>query len=101
MPQLEALDLLKEADGAMLAAYCVCWQTIVDMTQILAVEGYMEQGDNRQVAHAAVGIRARAVADLRQLANQFGLSPASESGLSAPLLPDTTMIRSPHPGYGS
>ena len=57
------------------------------MSAILAVEGYMEQGAKRQVAHTAVGIRARAIADLRQLAAQFGLSPASESGLSAPAVP--------------
>ncbi|MET0996341.1 MAG: phage terminase small subunit P27 family [Mycobacterium sp.] len=87
VPQLEALDLLKEADGPLLAAYCLKWQEIVDMSAILAVEGYMEQGAKRQVAHTAVGIRARAIADLRQLAAQFGLSPASESGLSAPAVP--------------
>ena len=88
VPQLEQLGLLKEADGPLLTAYCLCWQTIVDTSQILAVEGYTEPGAKRQVAHTAVGIRARAIADLRQLAAQFGLSPASESGLSAPPIPD-------------
>ena len=102
VPQLEALNLLKDEDCAMLTAYCLCWQTIVDTTQILAVEGYMEQGVKRQVAHAAVGIRARAIADLRQLAAQFGLSPASESGLSAPLIPDSDDDPFAAPqGYGS
>lgn len=87
VPALSALNLLKEGDGPLLTAYCLCWQTIVDTSAILAVEGYTEPGAKRQVAHSAVGIRNRAIADLRQLAVQFGLSPASESGLSAPMVP--------------
>ena len=102
VPQLEALNLLTEAHGPLLTAYCVKWQEIVDMTAILATEGYFEMGTKRQVAHTAVGIRARAIADLRQLAAQFGLSPASESGLSAPLIPDSDDDPFAAPqGYGS
>ena len=87
VPQLTVLNLLKPEDGPLLTAYCLCWQTIVDCTAILAVEGYFEQGTKRQVAHSAVGVRATAIRDLRQLAAEFGLSPSSESNLSTPPIP--------------
>ena len=46
VPQLEALDLLKEADGPLLVSYCLCWQTITDMTEVLVREGYTQQGSH-------------------------------------------------------
>lgn len=102
VPDLERLDLLKEGDGPLLVSLCLCWQTIVDTTQILAVEGYFEQGTKRQVAHNAVGVRATAIRDLRQLAAEFGLSPSSEANLSAPRLPvDSDDPFAAPQGYGS
>jgi P27 family predicted phage terminase small subunit len=88
VPDLERLGLLKEGDSPLLVSLCLKWQEVVDMTAILVREGYFEMGAKRQVAHTAVGIRARAIADLRPLAAQFGLSPASEANLAAPQVPD-------------
>jgi P27 family predicted phage terminase small subunit len=83
-PTLEALDLIKPEDAAMLAAYCLTWQTVADMSAIIRAEGFTTANPSgRMVAHPAAVIRAAAIRDLRPLAAHFGLTPWSESNLAA------------------
>ena len=102
-PMLDELHLIKEADAPSLAAYCVTWGVIVDTSEIIRREGYTMPGTTRLVAHPLVGVRARAIDALRPLAAAFGLSPASESNLSTPPIPDSDddPFAAPSNGYGS
>ena len=89
-PTLEALDLIKPEDAAMLAAYCLTWQTVADMSAIIRAEGFTTANPSgRMVAHPAAVIRAAAIRDLRPLAAHFGLTPWSESNLAAAATGDT------------
>ena len=72
-----------------MAAYCLTWQTVAEMSAIIRAEGYtMANPSGRRVAHPVVAIRATAIRDLRPLAAHFGLSPWSESNLAAAAVPD-------------
>jgi P27 family predicted phage terminase small subunit len=88
-PGLEALDLLKLEDRAMLATYCETWSRYVDAVELIRAEGMtIENPDSGNVRrHPAVGIAAEAAGQLRSLAAEFGLTPASERHLS-PGTPD-------------
>lgn len=86
VPCLEELDLLKPADMAVLAVYCVTWARFVD-----AVAEYKRHGltlvnpDSGRVGkNPAVAIAEVAASQLRVYASEFGLTPASERNLGIP-----------------
>ncbi|MEU9199008.1 phage terminase small subunit P27 family [Streptomyces sp. NPDC048332] len=91
VPGLQRLDLLKEEDRAMLAAYCETWSVFVTATRLVTLEGLtVQQITNRPdgsstektVPNPAVAIARNAGRELRGFAAQFGLSPSSEQALA-------------------
>lgn len=85
VPGLQRLDLLKEEDRAMLAAYCETWAVFVAATRLVQQEGLTKTLPNgRKLQHPAVGVARTAGRELRAFASMFGLSPASEQVLSTP-----------------
>jgi P27 family predicted phage terminase small subunit len=81
VPGLVRLDLLKEEDRAVLAAYCETWATFVSATRTVHREGLTIEAKQGWLAHPAVGIARNAGRELRAFAGQFGLSPTAEMAL--------------------
>jgi P27 family predicted phage terminase small subunit len=90
-PGLQRLDVLKEEDRAMLAAYCETWSTFVKATRLVTLEGLTLQqittrpdgsSSEKTVPNPAVAIARNAGRELRGFAAQFGLSPSTEQALS-------------------
>lgn len=91
VPGLQRLDLLKEEDRAMLAAYCETWSTFVLATRSVTKDGLTitqttTRADGsvseREVANPTVAIARNAGRELRGFAAQFGLSPSTEQALA-------------------
>ncbi|MFJ6438528.1 phage terminase small subunit P27 family [Streptomyces sp. NPDC091416] len=91
VPGLQRLDLLKEEDRAMLAAYCETWSVFVTATRDVTLTGLtVQQITNRPdgsstektVPNPSVAIARNAGRELRGFAAQFGLSPSSEQALA-------------------
>jgi P27 family predicted phage terminase small subunit len=84
-PELERLDVLKAADGAMLAVYCETWSRFVAAVKQYRAEGVTltnpDSGNRRR--HPAVGIAETAAAQLRGFAAEFGLTPSAEQRIIA------------------
>jgi P27 family predicted phage terminase small subunit len=90
-PGLARLDLLKEEDRAMLAAYCETWSVFVAATRDVTRTGLTiiqttrrpdGSVSERTVANPSVAIARNAGRELRGFAAQFGLSPSTEQALS-------------------
>lgn len=90
-PGLQRLDLLKEEDRAVLAAYCETWSQFVTATRTVTREGITTEvttisasgsETTRTVPHPAVAIARSAGRELRAMAVQFGLTPSSEQALA-------------------
>lgn len=81
VPGLARLDLLKEEDRALLAAYCESWATFVVATRTVHLEGLTIEAKQGTLAHPAVGIARAACRELRAFATHFGLSPSAEMAL--------------------
>ncbi|HET9381314.1 MAG TPA: phage terminase small subunit P27 family [Streptomyces sp.] len=91
VPGLQRLDLLKEEDRAVLAAYCETWNVFVEATRTVHREGLTcevitvrKDGSEsrRTITHPAVAIARNAGRELRGFAAQFGLTPSTEQALS-------------------
>jgi P27 family predicted phage terminase small subunit len=91
VPGLQRLDLLKEEDRAVLAAYCETWAQFVEATRTVTREGITDEvttisasgsETTRTVPHPAVAIARSAGRELRAFAAQFGLTPSSEQALA-------------------
>lgn len=84
VPGLERLDLIKAEDRASLAAYCETWSRFVLANRILRKEGLTvtNPDSGRMSKHPAVAIAEAAAMQLRQFANDFGLTPAGERNVS-------------------
>lgn len=89
-PGLTRLDLLKEEDRAMLAAYCETWATFVmatadvkkhGLTRLVIIETATGSTVEKPIANPSVSIARNAGRELRAFASQFGLSPAAEMAL--------------------
>lgn len=83
VPELTRLELLKEIDGAALAAYCEAWSEFVDATRILQHSGLTIEAKQGQISHPCVAIRRNAAKEVRAWAAHFGLTPSTEQNLSA------------------
>ena len=90
-PGLERLDLLKEEDRAVLAAYCETWSQFVTAARVVSREGITSivttisasgAETTRTVPNPAVAIARSAGRELRAFAAQFGLTPSSEQALA-------------------
>jgi P27 family predicted phage terminase small subunit len=81
-PGLTRLDILKEEDRAVLAAYCETWATFVDAIRQQHREGLTIEAKQGTLAHPAVGIARNAGRELRSFATHFGLTPSSEQALA-------------------
>ncbi|MGQ4486883.1 phage terminase small subunit P27 family [Streptomyces sp. SAS_281] len=90
-PGLQRLDLLKEEDRAMLAAYCETWSVFVLATRDVTKTGLTIQQvttrpdgsvSEKTIANPSVAIARAAGRELRGFAAQFGLSPSTEQALS-------------------
>ncbi|MFJ3878056.1 phage terminase small subunit P27 family [Streptomyces sp. NPDC090077] len=82
VPGLTRLDILKEEDRAVLAAYCETWATFVDAIRQQHQEGLTIEARQGTLAHPAVGIARAAGRELRSFAAHFGLTPSSEQALA-------------------
>lgn len=89
-PGLTRLDLLKEEDRAVLAAYCETWSMFVlatidvkkhGLTRVQITETRDGETTEKPIANPAVAIARNAGRELRAFAAQFGLSPAAEMAL--------------------
>ena len=84
VPALDEHGILKPSDRALLACFCECWSRFVHAVAMYKREGMKvttpDSGCSRQ--HPAVGIASEAAAQLRSIANEFGLSPAAERFLN-------------------
>lgn len=84
VPQLEALGILSDVDGGMLADYCTAHALAVNATKKYQREGMVKTINGQLQKHPAVKIAQEARAQARLLAAEFGLSPSSRSRISAP-----------------
>ncbi len=74
---------LSKADLPILAAYCAAFSEIQMATAIIEKEGCTFTGNTGPKRHPAVGIRAAAMTQMRQLGAELGLTPASRNKTSA------------------
>lgn len=82
VPGLQRLDILKQEDRAVLAAYCETWATFVNAIRQQHEEGLTIEARQGTLAHPAVGIARAAGRELRSFAAHFGLTPSSEQALA-------------------
>ena len=93
VPGLTRLDLLKEEDRAVLAAYCETWATFVLATRdvhkngltvdvvTIRTFGETEIETRKPIPNPTVATARNAGRELRTFAAQFGLTPAAEMAL--------------------
>lgn len=83
-PGMQRLDLIKPEDRATLAAYCETWARFVEATKTVNREGItsLNPESGRLAVHPAVRVAEAASTQLRQYANEFGLTPAGERNVS-------------------
>jgi P27 family predicted phage terminase small subunit len=91
VPGLEALDLLKESDRAVLVAYCETWATYCETLAAVREGGYTvvnhstrKDGSSSEwvTKNPAVAVMETSATSLRAFASEFGLSPAGERKIS-------------------
>lgn len=87
VPELTALNLLKESDLGVLTSFCVAWDQLMQ-----AVTAYREQGfiatnarSRRVTVHPAVAAARAATRDVLVLARELGCTPSAEANLAAVL----------------
>lgn len=83
-PILKRLGLISELDSMELAAYCQCfsrWRTAEQKLLELGLTETTSNGNNIQSPY--VGIANTAMKQMHQFLCQFGMTPASRSGVTA------------------
>lgn len=81
-PALRDRLSLLEIDLRTLILYCNAWQLLTECQQVLAEEGRYIQMETGYVArHPAAIDEAKAVSQIRQLAQELGMSPKSRRGV--------------------
>jgi len=83
-PQLTELGLLTELDVDMLAMYCQTWSDWRSVRTAIAVTAGKDDGQALVIASGLAKREKELRTALRQLASEFGLSPASRSRVPAP-----------------
>lgn len=83
VPGLTRLDLLKPEDRAMLTVYCETWSQWVSAIREVHETGTSITTETGTIKrNPAVAAANDAAAQLRSLAQEFGLTPAAESKLT-------------------
>ena len=83
LPLLNENKLATEADFIALAAYCQSVDTWVNAEKLKRADGLTSTTSNGTlVQHPAVGIANSAMDKILKFGREFGLTPASRSGLS-------------------
>ena len=84
VPELERLQILKPEDRACLVAYCETWSRFVAATAQVRSEGLMLVNPTTGRAHKnpVAAVAETAAAQLKTLAAEFGLTPATEQRLT-------------------
>lgn len=84
-PILAAAGLLRDADHAMLAAYCEAYAEFVEAKKMLKKKGRTFTTDKGYVSASPwVAIKNNAADRMGKFAAHFGLSPASRARVPAP-----------------
>lgn len=84
VPHLGAVGLFTILDSDTLSLYCEAWDEFFAAREWIEKSGLVamsEKGGEYQ--HPAVGIKNKAIARIRQFANDFGMTPAARVGLHA------------------
>jgi P27 family predicted phage terminase small subunit len=99
VPELERLQILKPEDRACLVAYCETWATYVAALHQVRTEGLMlvNPTSGRAHKHPSAAVAETAATQLKALAAEFGLTPATEQRLS-PTTPDPDDDNNPYAG---
>lgn len=78
--ELEALGVLTRVDAEVLGGYCMAYSALVSATRILKKRGWiMHTPSGYQQQSPWVGIRNRALDDLRKFGSELGIGAASRS----------------------
>ncbi len=84
-PILKRLGLLTELDGDMLASYCHHFEEWIASRQVLAKEGDTFTTDKGYVGpHPKVASMRWHFLRMERLAQQFGMTPSSRTGIEVP-----------------
>lgn len=89
--ELEAIGMLNVVDRAALAAYCDCYAIWVKASGVIAEHGLTfmtESGYEQQ--RPEVGIRAKALEQMKGFLTEFGMTPASRTRIRQTYLPPKT-----------
>ena len=79
-PELERLGLLTVLDRAALSAYCEAWADFVWAVKHIRTRGRLTiAGNGTCIPHPAVAIKRQSMQRIRELANEFGFSPAARA----------------------
>jgi P27 family predicted phage terminase small subunit len=81
VPELDRLDLLKQASRSALTAYCLTWWRLVEAQKLIQVEGVIGTNSQGRVRHPAVAVAEAASKELRGWCSEFGLTPSAEGKL--------------------
>lgn len=84
VPELERLQLVKQAMRGGLTAYCVTWSRFVQAQRALDEHGLVYEAKQGLIPRPEVAIVKGCTAELRQWCSEFGLTPTSEGRLSVP-----------------
>lgn len=84
-PELERIGLLTTIDMAALAGYCQSYSTWKAATEALAEHGLTYTAANGNIRQRPeVTIASKALAEVRQFCQQFGLTPSARSRMMLP-----------------
>ena len=79
--ELGRLGILDSADGVLLETAAVCTGRFRQARALLAEEGLTTRGDRGAVVNPLVRIELSAIAQVRQILSELGLSPTSRARL--------------------
>lgn len=89
VPELMRLGLLTLIDRAALAGYCQAYARWQQAERILTKEGLTFVGDNGDIKQRPeVAIAQKSLQQVKAFCQEFGLTPASRTRISAPKQPE-------------
>ncbi|WP_179293486.1 phage terminase small subunit P27 family [Mycobacterium intracellulare] len=90
VPELERLDLLKEIDLGVLAAYCLAWDQLVQAVNAYQAQGFTtaNKRSGRVTVNPVVATARAAMRDLLTLARELGCTPSAEANLATTMPAD-------------
>lgn len=82
-PVLFPIGCLTKSDASLLAMYCEAWDDFFAARKIIEEEGMtIFNGKGGKSVHPAVKVKNQAIARIKQIGGEFGLSPSSRVGLN-------------------